>query len=56
VTIILGGDSLIHKENKDPETNRGFAATPRSTVRVRQHCSGLQKDFRVLGAIFVNFN
>ena len=23
VTKILGGDSLIHKQNKDPETNRG---------------------------------
>jgi hypothetical protein len=29
VTIILGGDSLIHNKTKDPEINRGFAATPR---------------------------
>jgi len=29
VTIILGGDSLIHNKTKDPEINRGFAAPPR---------------------------
>ena len=38
MTIILGGDSLSHKRNKDPETNRGSSrgcdrmATPLGTL------------------------
>jgi len=32
MTIILGGDFLIHKTKKKPEINRG---SPRSTARVK---------------------
>jgi len=38
VTIILGGDSLLHKKTKRPRNQSRIAATPRSAVRVRHLC------------------
>jgi len=54
VTIILGGDSLLHKtKDPEPETNRGSPRRRASLTRVRQDGDSAGDPRTKLGNLFV---